>query len=677
MRILFPLLIGIGVSLNKIPLPAPYFLCALIILFLLCTEWITINQQFRFRWLRGWWIQCIFLLIGYARTADYQSVANREHPPTQSIVTVAVKYQGPPEQYTHTIQGNANLELWTINHQIMRHPQKVLLQFDKNDTTHFPVNATIVGKAILTPIQPTRNPGAFNAAVYYGNNQIYYRCKFISGTFRIVEPASSNNPVSIVFAIKQYCLTTLEKYLHPKNELAIAQALLIGYKKNLPNELTEAYSKTGIIHIIAISGMHMAMLFGLLKMLLSLIPKKLSNPFLLLMIQWVCIGIFTWITGASASVLRAACIFSAIGLGEALQRKHQPVNTLAGSAIGLLFYNPLFIIDAGFLLSYAAVIGILYLSKPITHLLYISNPLLQKIWQMNAVTLAAQIATLPLILYFFHRFPLLFLFTNCIAIPLSTIILYATILLIIIAPIDLFAKITASVTEWMIRIMNQWIVSTQQIPNSSIDGIYISEVQTILLLTTIIFLYMAFQYRNKSGIWLGLTCLLLVIGEHGWRQYERSKQIKWIIYQLNGKTAVHLIAGKQQYLLHDTTLINHKETIQFKKTAEWYFGTTEYTFPKVFRYKYPTIEFEQNRLAIISGNDRLALQKLPKTVNCILLTKNAAVSLPELLQYTRCSHFIFDGSNPMWKINAWKKQAEQLHLHLYSTPEQGALTISL
>ena len=150
---------------------------------------------------------------------------------------------------------------------------------------------------------------------------------------------------SVVYAIKQYCLTTLEKYIHHQNELAIAQALLIGYKKNLPDELTEAYSQTGIIHIIAISGMHMAMIFGLLKLLLGLIPKKLSNLFILLLIQWVCIWVFTWITGASASVLRAACIFSAIALGEALQRKHQPFNTLAGSAIGLLFYHPLLVTD--------------------------------------------------------------------------------------------------------------------------------------------------------------------------------------------------------------------------------------------------------------------------------------------------------------------------------------------
>jgi len=676
-RILFPLLAGIGLAIYQIPLPAPYFLCAAIIFLLLLTEWVSINFQFRIRWLRGWWLQIIFLLIGYARAADYQLAANRPHPPLQTKVTVAVSYQEPPEKYSHTIQTTANLEVWVIKQQIIRQPQRVLLLFDKNDTTHFPVGATIIGKAILTPILSAQNPGAFDAASYYGNSQIYYRCKFIPSNYQIVQTANTTTPAAVVFAIKRYCLHTLEKYIHQKNELGIAEALLIGYKKNLPDELTAAYSATGIIHIIAISGMHMAMLFGLLNMILGWIPKKLSNPFILLIIQWVCMGVFTWITGATASVLRAACIFSAIGLGEALRRKHQPINTLAASAIGLLMYNPMFIRDAGFLLSYAAVIGILYLSKPITRLLYLSNPLLQQIWQMNAVTLAAQLATLPLILYFFHRFPLLFLFTNCIAIPVSTIILYATLLLILIAPFGSLATIIGSGTEWMIRMMNQWIISTQHIPNSSIDGIFISEMQTILLLASMLLLYLAFQYRNKLGIWLGLICILLVIAEYGSRLYKRSTQIKWVIYQLNGKTAIHLIAGKYQYLLFDSNQANTKESSQLKQTAEWYYGATKYAFPNVFRYQYPIIAFRQHTLAIVAGNDRAALQKLPKSVTCILFTKNARFSIQEVLEFTCCSHFIFDGSNSMWKINAWKKQAEQLHLHLNATPEEGAITINL
>lgn len=668
---------GIGLAIYQIQLPAPYFSCAAIIFLLLLTEWVSINLQFQLRWLRGWWIQIIFLLIGYARTADYQSAANRPHPPLQTTVTIVVSYQEPPEKYSHTIQTTAELEAWVINRQIIRQPQRVLLLFDKNDTTHFPVGATIIGKAILTPIQSARNPGAFNAAAYYGNSQIYYRCKFIPGKYQILQTATATTPAAIVFAIKRYCIHTIEKYIHQKNELGIAEALLIGYKKNLPDELTAAYSATGIIHIIAISGMHMAMLFGLLNILLGWIPKKLSNPFILLLIQWVCIGVFTSITGASASVLRAASIFSAIGLGEALQRKHQPINTLAGSAIGLLMYNPMFITDAGFLLSYAAVIGILYLSKPINQLFYLSNPLLQQIWQMNAVTLAAQIATLPLILYFFHGFPLLFLFTNCIAIPLSTVILYATLLLIMIAPFNALASMIGSGTEWMIRIMNQWIISTQHIPNSSIDGIFISEMQTILLLASILLLYLAFQYRYRLAIWLSVCCILLVSIGHSWRQYKRSTQIKWVVYQLNGKTAIHLIAGKYQYLLCDSNQVNKKESSQLKQTAAWYFGATVYDFPKVFRYQHPIIEFGEHSLAIISGDDRAALQKLPKTVTCILFTQNARFSIQEVLEFTCCSHFIFDGSNSMWKINAWKKQAEQLHLHQNATPEAGAITINL
>ena len=675
-RMLLPLLLGICLALLQIRIPLAYPLIAIIIGLLIVTAWVPLVWKWRIRKIRGWGFVLLCFLAGYARTAYFLDLPKQTAIPNDKSIVLAIRLQSTPEPTKSGFQTIGIVEQYHLQGQVYASSQKVLLWFEKET---FPLPAwgdLLIGRAQILPIAPAMNPGGFDAAAYYGRQQIYFRCRFYSGQYQRIEQKNPSAAFAWMYALKQSCLRMLRKYIIGKNEQAIAEALLIGYKQQLDAELVNAYSEIGIVHIIAISGMHMALLFALLNLCVGKLSRLPMGNWIKLFIQLTAIWVFTWITGGSASVLRAAGIFSALSLGEALGRKNQPFNSLAGSAVCLLLINPFFLQDAGFLLSYAAVMGILLLAKPLYRCVYTCNPLLSTIWQLNAVTIAAQLFTLPLILYYFHRFPLFFLCSNMIAIPLSGLILYGEIFILLLSAFPGIARIIGSCTEWSIRLMNQWTIATHRLPGASLGGIYLSGMQAILLSAAIILLYAGWYFRKRI-YWYGAAIALVSITTlYSFRSMQQSNQQYWVIYQLKGKTAIHLIGGKQQFLLSDTAQTIEPVLRSFESNAEWYWGAQQYGMPYSMRYQYPIISGKQGILAILRGKDTAALRRLPKQADFILITDNSSLKLAEILAKTRCSHFIFDGSNAMWKIREWKKEAERLHLRHYSTPEQGALIIS-
>jgi len=674
-RMLLPLLLGICLAMLPFRIPLAYPLIATIIGLLIFTNWGPLVWKWRIRKIRGWGFVLLFLLAGYARTTYFLDIPKQPAIPAYKNIELAIRLQSIPEPTKSGFQTIGILEHYHHQGQVYTSSQKVLLWFNKET---FPLPArgdVLIGRAQLIPIAPAMNPGGFDAAAYYSRQQIYFRCRLYSGKYQRITPENPSAVFEWMYSVKQFCLRILRKYIIGKNEQAIAEALLIGYKQQLDPELVNAYSEIGIVHIIAISGMHMALLFALLNVCVGRLSRLPMGKWIKLCIQLTAIWVFTWITGGSASVLRAAIIFSALSLGETLGRKNQPFNSLAGSAVFLLVINPFFLQDAGFLLSYAAVMGILLLAKPLYRCVYTSNPLLSAIWQLNAVTIAAQLFTLPLILYFFHRFPLYFLCTNIIAIPLSGLILYGEILILLLSAFPGIAGIIGSCTEWGIRLMNQWTIATHQLPGASLGGIYLSGIQAILLCAAILLLYAGWYFRKKIYWYGAAIALVSITALYSFRSIQQSNQQYWVIYQLKGKTAIHLIGGKQQFLLSDTAQTIEPILRSFESTAEWYWGAQQYGMPPTMRYLYPIISCKQGILAILRGKDTAAISRLPKHTDCILITDNSPLKLAAILAKTRCSHFVFDGSNAMWKIREWKKEAERLHLRHYSTPEQGALII--
>lgn len=211
------------------------------------------------------------------------------------------------------------------------------------------------------------------------------------------------------------------------DELSVLSALTIGDKSMLSKDLKNAYSSTGASHILAVSGLHVGVVFFVFSHLLRLLSGSKSTGRIRVVVSLLALWAFAFVTGLSPSVVRASIMLTMASLTLLLNRKSQIFNTVFASAFLMLLYSPDYLYDVGFQLSFSAVLSILLFQKPIYESFVVRNKLLDKIWTMSSVSFSAQLGTLPLSLYYFHQVSNLFGLSGLLVIPLSAIIIYLSI----------------------------------------------------------------------------------------------------------------------------------------------------------------------------------------------------------------------------------------------------------
>ncbi|HUQ67559.1 MAG TPA: ComEC/Rec2 family competence protein, partial [Flavitalea sp.] len=269
---------------------------------------------------------------------------------------------------------------------------------------------------------------------------------------------------------------------------------MIGYKNDLDKTLIQSYSNTGVVHVVAISGLHLGLIYSILNIICSSFKRKLLRPVIILTGLWL----FTLLAGASPSVLRSAMMFSTIVVGDELSKKSSVLNNLAISAFILLCYDPFWLWDLGFILSYGALLSIVLFMKRVYNLYLSENKICDTIWKVNAVTISAQILTLPVLIYYFNQFPNLFIITNFIAIPLSGIVLIGEILLCSIYFIEPVARYCGKLLTIIIKLMNGVVEYINHLSFSSTRDIHINFLQVVLLYVFIAFCANWLAYKHKS-----------------------------------------------------------------------------------------------------------------------------------------------------------------------------------
>jgi competence protein ComEC len=244
-----------------------------------------------------------------------------------------------------------------------------------------------------------------------------------------------------------------------KEASSFAKSLLLGYKSDINKELFNAYKQLGLLHIIAISGMHLDIIFKKLHLSIQSITQNRSIQFLFLFLILCLVGVYTIMTGASPSVVRAALFFSLFALGKFLSAPIYTLNLIAGGLLCVLILDWPSLTSVGLQLSYGAIFGIYiwyrYLYKTIT----ISNPLLVFIWSNICMSLAAQIGTLPIIAFHFHQISSIVLISNCVVVPISNLLLYGLVILICLPNQFYMVHFLGKIIEKYIIIMNQGILA--------------------------------------------------------------------------------------------------------------------------------------------------------------------------------------------------------------------------
>ena len=683
-RLLIPLIMGIVLQwYQQLPLYFIMIFFAVFLVAILLFSFMPLALQFRFRGLLG---ALFFLLIAgfgllISRQKDVRNNSDWFGHQYNDSSLLLIRIDEPLIERTKSYKVTGYVEQVVNGSVVTPAAGKLFIYFAKDSAAgSLRYGDEILVSKPLQKIKNAGNPGAFNYERYATFHQAFHTVYLKEKDWIILELKNSQRLYKCIFSLQAYIISVLQKNISADNNiLGIAEALLIGYKEDLDKDLVQAYSNAGVVHIIAISGLHLGLIYVMLAWLFNRLPfiknYKLLNVGLILS----CLWLFALLTGASASVLRSAVMFTCILIGKNFFKQTSIYNSLASSAFVLLCYDPYFLWDVGFQLSYLAVIGIVALQKPIIGLLYLKNGWLNKCWNMLAVTLAAQLITFPLCIYYFHQFPNLFFITNLLAVPLSTIILFIEIFLVAFSWIPFVGFYVGKLIALLIWLMNAIIKTCNDIPYSLLDNIYANVATTWLLYIFIIAATAWLIHKHKVAIRVALLSMFLFVAVQTYSTLSIYQQ-KWIVvYNVPQHQAIDFIYHDKYHFVGDSSLINDGALRNFHlRPARVSLQATTGVSMMPYLYQHNIAwQFFNKKILVIDSSLQFHPLEKKVVVDLLLLSKNPRIKIAQLATAIKPSIIVFDASNSLWKIADWKKECETLALPYFSIPEKGAFMLDV
>jgi len=685
-RFLLPLIAGIVLQWN-LQIPPGILWIVLVISSITTITFFLIPffERYKLSALSGLAVTLLFIALGgllswYKNIQHDKNWFGKKYKYENALIITLIEN---PVEKTKSYKANASVNYILENDSCIKTKGTIILYFKKDSTlSTLEYGSQLIITKPLQEIKNSGNPGGFDYKRYSLFQGITHQVYLKQDEFEILSTINKNFVQQFLNKSRTKVLSILRKNIKGEKELGLAEALLIGYKDDLDKTLVQSYSNTGVVHVIAISGLHLGLIYWLLILLFKPLQKRKINsvaigwlrPIFILTGLWL----FSLLAGAQPSVLRSAVMFTCIVLGDSFARRSSIYNTLALSALLLLCINPHWLWDVGFQLSYAAVLSIVIFMQPIYNLFYTKNKILDLILKLNAVTIAAQILTVPLSIYHFHQFPNYFLLTNFLAVPLSSLIVLGEILLCVVSFIPVIAIFIGKILSLLIWIMNSYIERIEILPFSLLDGLQISILQTILLFGVAAGFGFWLMEKSKAGLKYALAALFgfVVLRTISFIQADNRQQL--IVYNVPQKRAIDLIDGRKYFFVGDSDLL-----------ADDFIRNFHIKPSRVLHRIEPAINFENyqqpENLIIYNSKKIMTLsetkyfsplgEKIP--VDLLLISGNPKLYFNKLAETFSIKQVVFDGSCPAWKINYWKKDCDSLHIPYHDVSEKGAFVMNL
>jgi competence protein ComEC len=417
-------------------------------------------------------------------------------------------------------------------------------------------------KGLTQPIPPPSNPATFNYKQYLLYHNIHEQF-FVKQNQIIALNQDKKSIYAHAQRLRDQCVSQLSLYIKDKDALGVSLALLLGYKEDLNPETMQSFSKTGTLHVLAVSGLHAGIIFMILNVLTSFFLRFKRGKQIQSLLVLLGIWYYAYVTGLSPSVCRASLMFSLMAIAKLNNRKTSSFNVVFMSAFILMLINPFIIVDVGFQLSYTAVLGILYLQPKLQNIYKPKFKVDEYIWGLITVSFAAQLFTFPLSIYYFHQFPLYFLLSNLLIIPLILVVLILLIVLLVFSFFPPFAVFISSVIEFLLNINNSVLKFVENLPYNSISGLYLNKTEMIFLYLIIFIALGFFAYKRKWQLMLLLFLVLLFQVNTLFRTVKASNQKILTIYSFKNHDVVSCIQGNKMYLIADSVFLEDKKSFKF------------------------------------------------------------------------------------------------------------------
>jgi competence protein ComEC len=535
---------------------------------------------------------------------------------------------------------------------------KLLLYVPKtNDETLHSGDEIWLNNAVY-PIPKAFNPYQFDYSKYLEKQNVFHQIYTNENQIKVIQRHKTldfyienlRNNLSKSFDIHHF---------EPKTK-AIIDALILGQRLELDKETIADYSNAGVIHILAISGLHISIIYFFIVFLLKPLKRVRFGAEIQLLFVLAILWLFALLTGLPASVTRAVTLFSFVSIGKYFNQPKAIYNALAISAFLILLIKPNSIFDIGFQLSYAAVLSIV-LFQPFYKKFYFSeNKIAIYFTDTVLVSLAAQIGVLPLSLYYFNQLPLLFLFANLIIIPLSSLVL---IVGIVILPLNYVLPSVAvffgKILEFSIKFMNNYIHWIAQFKSGIITNISFSGWLTFILYAVIIsFIYWLYHFKSKNFKYILLSVFVFQMSYFGIK-FTENYTSELIV--LNSKSSAIAIKQNNNIIAFtDNPEINLEVLNQYKRGT---FSDSLRIFPMR-----NVLSFNDRRILFV---DSVGVYKTSIRPEIIILTQNPKINLSRLISEIKPKLVIADKNNYKNNSNLWKATCKKEKIPFHAIAEKG------
>lgn len=695
LRLLIPFILGIVLQYNT-GLTVSFITSVCIVLFLLlcfvCTYY-PLYTCFSLRWIYGLILNCLIVFLAMGMTEKRMQAPSLTDHAGKGGFMVARVLESPAERdrsFRVLIE-----PVWVIlGDSTIKTSGKAIGWFQKDSNSEM----LRAGDRIVLPntfreIRNAGNPFEFDYKRYLrmqgivAENYLAGEQWFIDGRFR------GRGLVRFSERISENLSGMLKDKGISGKELAVAGALLLGKRSGLDYDLRQTYAASGAMHILAVSGLHVGILYIFLHWIIGVLKKVryyfLFSSIIILLLIWF----YALLTGLSPSVTRSATMFSFLAVGRSLGRSTNIFNTLAASAFVQLLINPFIIFMAGFQLSYIAVTGIALYQPLIRSLAKFRYMLLNQIWRLITVSFSAQLLIFPLIIYYFNQFPNYFIVTNLFAVPLAMIILYTGLMFFFFSFIPVLSSFLAFLLNIALVCLNFLTHTISYLPFSNISDIFISIPSLIALYATILFLSLFLFLKKTRFLQYALAIAIAGFILRADHMIKSSGQHIFMIYNTRRYSLYNFISGRENIIISDNyedIKLNSLPYVAEKPALYLNTGNVNHLYSGKFFNHYTEkafstfsvygdfVEFKGFRIFFARDNEQLNYRPLkPVNTDLLVISSGYSGNISDIYKLVIPEIVVIDSSVGGFRREQLSAQCRETGLSYHDVNFSGAFKVNL
>lgn len=523
--------------------------------------------------------------------------------------------------------------------------------------THLQVNSNLCQNS------PAKNPNQFDYNKYLENKQIYAQIYADASEIKIGS-VIEKDVWYYTSILRTRIIRNLEKSNFNKAELHVAVALILGQQQDISPEIIKDYQYAGAVHILSVSGLHIGFILLFVTFLLKPFPNTRRGSFVKLIIILLSLFSFGILAGLAPSVLRSVTMFSFVAVGMYLRRSTNIFHTLLVSMLLILLFQPSFLFDVGFQLSYIALFFILWLQPLLASLWSPENKISKYFWDILTVSFAAQIGAFPLSIYYFHQFPGLFFVTNLVVIPFLSVIMALGVLVMVLAAFNSVPMFFVKSLEWSIYILNKIINTIASLEQFIIQDIPFN--WQLLLSVYLLIIATIIWFRKPSFNRLVLTLISVIFFQITYfgTVLKIQNQKELVVFNSKKSTLIAERNGQNIRLFANDSIL--KTTSKNPNLAAYSMGN--FSNLKSKERLQNLIYFKGNKILILDG-----LGIYPKYIrpDIVVLTQSPKINMERFLQTTKPKMVVADASNFRTIQKLWRASCLKEKIPFHATGEKG------